>query len=206
MKPFVIRQGDHLAKLAYELGFDADEVWNDPNNAALREKRKPNLLHPGDVLQVPDQPKKELRFEPSKKNGYRAKVPTLDVHLVFADEGGPMKDEPYEVRGIDAPAGKTDAAGKLTLKVPVNVRELVLHFTKRNVVHTVQVGDMDPIEEISGVDKRLQHLGFLPPPPNGDSALRRSAAIRAFQASAGLPVTGAIDDDTRSALVTAHGS
>ena len=27
--PYVVRQGDYLAKIAHTLGFDLDEVWNE---------------------------------------------------------------------------------------------------------------------------------------------------------------------------------
>ncbi len=27
MKPYVVRQGDYLAKIAHQLGFDPDVVW-----------------------------------------------------------------------------------------------------------------------------------------------------------------------------------
>ncbi len=56
MEPYVVRQGDHLAKLAYQFNFDANIVWNDPKNANLRQVRpNSNILSPGDVLYIPDQ-------------------------------------------------------------------------------------------------------------------------------------------------------
>ena len=45
---YIIRQGDFLA---YKYGFDADKVWNDPTNDALKQVRPdPNILWPMDVL------------------------------------------------------------------------------------------------------------------------------------------------------------
>ena len=35
MKPYVVKQGDYLNKLAHRLCFDAEKVWNDPANAEL---------------------------------------------------------------------------------------------------------------------------------------------------------------------------
>ena len=52
---YVIRQGDYLAKLAHRFGFDAGTVWGDPRNSELRSLRgDPNVLHPGDVLWIPE--------------------------------------------------------------------------------------------------------------------------------------------------------
>ena len=39
MRPYVIRQGDYITKLAHQRGFDADAIWNDPKNQSLRERR-----------------------------------------------------------------------------------------------------------------------------------------------------------------------
>ena len=73
---------------------------------------------------------------------------------------------------------------------------------------------MDPIDEPSGVRKRLRHLGYHCDPlrPEGPdspeealAALDRSA-IQAFQQDHQIAPTGEIDDATRAALVEAHGS
>jgi hypothetical protein len=51
MQPYVVRENDFLLKIAFEFGFDADSVWNAPNNDDLRRLRpNPNQLFPGDVL------------------------------------------------------------------------------------------------------------------------------------------------------------
>lgn len=50
MTPYIVQQGDYLAKLAFVHGFEPDEVWNDPKNADLKKLRPdPNVLAPGDV-------------------------------------------------------------------------------------------------------------------------------------------------------------
>ncbi len=54
MKPYIVRQGDFLMKIAHAQGFDADVVWSDPKNEGLERTRDPNLLHPGDLLWVPE--------------------------------------------------------------------------------------------------------------------------------------------------------
>src|SRR5690348_17009911 len=105
MKPYVIRQGDHLQKLALRMGFDPDATWNHPENRALREKRDPNLLHPGDVIQVPDAASQGLTLRQGTTNSYTARVPRVQVRVVFSGPKGPMADEPYAIRGFAAPEG-----------------------------------------------------------------------------------------------------
>ncbi len=59
--------------------------------------------------------------------------------------------------------------------------------------------------------QRLQHLGFRAPvgttPETEEEAAERDAeAIAAFQAAQGLEETGALDDATRAALESEHGT
>ena len=52
----VVAQGEYLSLIAARFGFrDPRVIWNHPDNAALRERRKnPNVLFPGDVLTIPE--------------------------------------------------------------------------------------------------------------------------------------------------------
>ena len=37
MKPYVVKQGDYLLKIAHLAGFDADDVWGHAKNADLKK-------------------------------------------------------------------------------------------------------------------------------------------------------------------------
>ena len=87
MKPYVVKQGDHLTKLAHKMGFDADTVWNDSKNAELKKARKPDILKAGDVLWVPDEPKKKLSLTAQSSNAYVAKVPKVPMKIALSDGG-----------------------------------------------------------------------------------------------------------------------
>jgi Putative peptidoglycan binding domain len=186
-----------------------------PRNAELAGKRKPNLLHPGDVLWVPHAPPVALPIRKGTSNRYVAKVPLTPVQLVFKDDAGPIANEPYTVQGLGAEQqGTTDGDGKVVLQVPVTAREVQVVLTRRQVIHPVRIGDMDPIVESSGVRKRLQHLGFYrQPAPAGaldhtedEQAECDQEALAAFQRISGLDATGVIDDATRAELLKRHGS
>jgi len=195
-------QGEYLGKLAFELGFDAAKVWNDPQNADLRGKRDPNVLCPGDVLYVPDARPAWLSFSAGTTNRFRGRVPTVDVTLTFNVWDRAMAGEPCIVEGLGAPRElSTDGEGRLKVAVPVTVAELFVKFPKRGTTHHVLVGHMDPIDQPSGVAKRLAHLDYRRRSDGEDLA----PAIRRFQAAQGLPVTGVLDDATKKALLAAHG-
>lgn len=206
MKPHVVQQGDYLEKLANRLGFDGDAVWKAAENAALRAKRKPDQLCPGDILHIPDPDLDWQRVDAGSSNRYRARIPRVAVNLVFERDGKPEANVACAIEGLGAPLeANTDGLGRLTVQVPVTIREFSVRFVERNVVHAVRVGDMDPIDEVSGVVKRLVHLGYLADRLR-DDAEERSAAIARFQEAEQLPATGEVDDRTRDALKAAHGS
>jgi hypothetical protein len=87
VQPYVIRQGDFLLKLGFELGFDADTVWQDPSNADLRALRPdPNILFPGDVLYVsdpPTQPTAGASLTPGSTNTFVSDTPTATGRKTF---------------------------------------------------------------------------------------------------------------------------
>jgi hypothetical protein len=210
MMPYIVRQGDYLAKLAFVLGFDADEVWNDPKNADLKTLRpNPNILAPGDILYVPEKkPDDGLPIEKGADNNYSAPVPKVEVVLVFRSDDQPLANEPCEVLGLDGADPSTDADGKLTLKIPVTIRQVSVHFTGPDLTYDIRVGDMDPHTEDSGVKKRLANLGFFPQTsrrnPDIDEDEMLGAALSLFQKANGLEPTGKIDDATRKALIDGH--
>ncbi len=211
--PHVVAQGEYLAKLAFVHGFDADQVWNDPKNQELKERRlDPNVLAPGDVLHIPAKKQEGKPIQKGQSNRYDVKVPTVKVDLLFRDGDQSLANEAAEVDGLgdpdpDAPRS-TDGGGKLSLDVPVTVRELFVTFPKRErlAMHFF-VGDVDPVSEGTGVAQRLVNLGYLPayfdddPDQEGDLVKK---ALAAFQAENGMEPTGEVDDATRNALRDGH--
>src|SRR5262245_20482030 len=103
MKPYVVRQGDYLTKLAFVLGFDADAVWSDPKNAELTSARDRNLLHPGDVLWLPDRARRPLPIAAGAANKYVATITRTNIRLRFKGDKEPLANEPYVVEGLGAP-------------------------------------------------------------------------------------------------------
>ena len=213
-RPYVVRQGDHLAKLAHTHGFDAEEVWGHEQNTDLRQLlRTPDVLAPGDILHVPVKPKEGLAFAAGTSNRYRAAVPKIKVSLTFKDEERVFSNEPFEVHGLGSEGthgqtseGKTDANGRLNLELPVTAREVSIVFPNQNVAYDVRIGDMDPAAELSGIKKRLENLGYLPRDCDlGTEDAYLVAALSAFQKKHGLEGTGAVDDATKRALEEEHG-
>ena len=161
-QPYVVKQGDHVDKLAFAYGFDADAVWNDGKNAELKSKRKsPSELFPGDVLQFPRAKKDGQPIPKGTSNAYTVTVPKKKLTLTLKDER--VQNAKYEVRGLGAPLEGSTSNGAFEIDVPVFVREIVIAFDDVPLLYNVRIGDLDPISEASGVRQRLEHLGFRRP-------------------------------------------
>lgn len=211
MTPHTVRQGEYLAKIAMRFGCSIAAIWDDPANADLAKLRDPNILLPGDVLWVPDVPRKWLPTQTGATNVFNVIVPTIPVRLVFGDESAPFANEACEVDGLpdsgEDPPETTDGDGALVLEVPVYVWAVQVTFPDKGLSYAVQVGFMDPIDTPVGVRKRIHNLGYYDIDSNEAGADEAQIlAIAAFQAGEDLPVTGEFDDDTRAALLAAHGS
>ena len=208
---YVVRQGDTLLRIALTFGLEPERIWREPKNAALIDKRDPDMLAPGDVLYLPPPPPPSLRVTPKTSNKFRAKLPEIEIRIAFHSERGPLAGERYELTGIAQPPinGQLDGLGALSVKVPVDIEELELTLVDRNVKHTISVGHLDPIDEPTGVEARLIHLGYGPigqADPfvfGGDESLAR--AVEAFQRGHDLEPTGNAGETTQHKLRDVHG-
>ncbi len=71
--------------------------------------------------------------------------------------------------------------------------------------YNLKFGEMDPLTEISGVQGRLNNLGFPCGPIDGILGLRTCQALKRFQSREDLPITGRPDDATLQKLKEVHG-
>jgi hypothetical protein len=209
MRPIVIRQGDHLSLLAHRFNFDATEVWNHPANAELRRTRKnPEILCPGDILQIPDPESPEwFTVRVGAVNHFVATVPTVKVQLALSRGGNALQSEPFTVSaGSYRSAGTTTSQGMASFEVPLGVQNCLLTMTRTGRTYRLLVGHMDPIEQPSGAWKRLAQLGYLAAPRELLPEPAALASLKRFQKDSGLPESGELDPDTLRALEAAHGS
>ena len=214
MKPYVIKQGDYLLKLAHLHGFDADQVWNDGHNGELRSLRKdPSMLRAGDVLFVPDEPKPKLELTAKENNVFVARVPSVRLSVVVSEDGTPLRDEKYVIEGLgDETEQVTDGEGTIAFEAPVFAREVTVRFVDRGTRMKVAIGDLDPPDTPSGARMRLTSLGYYGAKLRGAEGyvahdeVALAGAVRAFQRQSGLDPSGELDEATRAALVEVHGS
>jgi hypothetical protein len=211
MRPYIIRQGDHLAGLAATYGFDAEEVWQDDANSELRElRRSPQVLAPGDLLYIPDEEEEPApaHVSPNTTNRYSASQPRVHLRLTLGSGDSILANEPYRIEGLANPReGTTDGDGRLSEALPPSRRSVRLVLPNRDdFALDVRLGNVDPHDTESGQSQRLRNLGFLPslrgldpvaPLRNREQRATEIAnAVRAFQRVEETEETGELDDVT----------
>ena len=105
--------------------------------------------------------------------------------------------------------GTTDGDGYVDCEIPpkASVGRLVLApGTPDETEVRVQLGHLDPVDEVSGVKQRLRNLCFDCGDHGDEETPELGAALRAFQSKHGLEPTGELDDKTRAELKKAHGT
>jgi N-acetylmuramoyl-L-alanine amidase len=216
---YTVKQGDFLAKIAHQHGFgDWKTIYNHAQNTGLRSKRpNPNILSPGDVVYIPDKKVKHTGHATAKKHKFVVKKEKILIRIAAKDaKCDPLALNKFELALDGQVYSKTQAQdanlqkGIIEQKVSSSVDEgrLRLWTTAKadpDFVFKVLVGHLDPIEELSGVQARLNHLGFDCGRVDGTDGPGTQQAVRTFQQQFGHRVTGSVDQATRDKLKAVHG-
>ena len=206
MREHRVQQGDCLSSIAHEYGFNPDTLWCHGANTELRTRRGDcNVLSPGDVVAIPDQQTKAESCATDQRHRFRRRgVPAfLRLRLLVEDE--PRAGESYvlEVDGVEIASGVTNSDGLLEERIPPNAVSAALRFADGSVV-ALDLGELDPIDTIAGVQGRLLNLGYDCGDVDGALSEQTHEALRAFQTKHGLAVTGEPDEATKSKLADLH--
>lgn len=201
---WTVRPGDCLSSIAAETGHFWHTLWNHSANAELKRRRgDPNVLLPGDAVFIPAKRQKTESGSTDQHHKFlrRGEPAWLDLKLVDAD--GPRANKPYTLKVAGRTrAGKTDAQGRIHEPLPGSARRAVL-LVGSDVYH-LQLGHLDPVDEITGVQARLNNLGFQCGPVDGVLGPRTLAALNQFRAHVGLPAADEVDDPTLKKLRDEH--
>lgn len=209
-RAYVVRQGDFLSRLAHELGFDAEEAWNDPKNGDLKKKRpNPDMLVPGDVVYFSPKDREWQAVSLGTSKKFEARAPLVTITLCFKHGDKALANEPYLLEGISGEPGTTKGDGTLSLKVPMTTRSFVVYLVARGEAHEVKLGYLDPPETPTGAQMRLAALGVFGRTGGRELVMATehlAAGVRLFQRMNGLDMTGVLDEATTQKLVEVYGS
>jgi N-acetylmuramoyl-L-alanine amidase len=210
----VVQQGEHVSSIAGQYGFaDYHTIWDHPSNAVLKRKRQdPSVLLPGDRLFVPD---RELRFERAstgKRHRFKVDRPVLKLRIVLEDI--------YEKPIANAPCFlslegqflqvRTDGKGHIEREISPKARDAILVVRDVGTPHNeiqipIRIGHLDPVDEISGQQARLNNFGYFAGEIGGNDKEALQSAIEEFQCDHGLLVDGRCGPKTQAKLKQVHG-
>lgn len=203
-----VKQGECLFSIAADANLPWEVLWNHAENADLKSKRKhPNVLYPGDWLFVPEPEKKTEASASENKHKFKVKRPRTYIRLNLVYDGEPMKGKTYKLR-VDGKLheGKTDDKGVLEQLVEATAKEGVLEIDGDRAVHKLRLGYLDPVATTSGLQARLNNLGFDVGKVDDDWGKLTRNGMRGFQAYKKMKTSNTPNDDTRNLLEQEHGS
>jgi LysM repeat protein len=209
---YTVQQGDHLSKIAKQNGFpDHTVIWNHPNNAQLKQQRQnPNVLNPGDQLYIPDKEQRRESGGTEQRHTFVVNRGKLTLRLVLED----MYEKPIAnaqcalVVDGDASQPITDGSGKIERPIPQDARgaTLVIRGDEtpfQNVAIPIKIGNLDPVDELSGQLARLNNLGYFPGDGTDQDAFQ--SAVEEFQCDNQLTVDGVCGPQTQAKLKQIYG-
>jgi hypothetical protein len=209
MPEYIVKQGECVETIAKRSGHFWETIWNHTKNNELRQQREdPNALAPGDFLFIPDlRPHAESGATGQRHRFHRKGVPS-ELCIVVKHQGEPFADKPYRL-DVDGKLfyGKTDQSGQIFKLIPPDAKsgKLVVGQGEEELEYVIDLGYVDPISTVTGVQTRLNNLGFDCGAVDGVLGLRTQAALRDFQRKYEITESGELDESTRQKLKEAYG-
>jgi len=207
MPNHTVKQGECLESIGAVYGFNWKTIWNHAENSDLRDERNsPNQLLPGDSLFIPDLTPGEDDATTEERHRYRLKCVPSILKVRLLNNGEPRRNEKWQAV-VDGKIqnGATDDDGLATIRVMP--RTGYVKFTlESGVAYRLLLRELDPLKTISGVQARLNNLGYESGTVDGIQGPITTGAIKRFQADyPPLEVDGIVGEHTRAKLKEVYG-
>ncbi len=203
---YEVVQGDCIYSISFKYGFFADTIWNHPKNLELKKQRHdPGVLMPGDVVFVPDLRLKEVPRPTGQMHRFQCKNTPKTLRIQFKYIDTPLKNMAYKI-DIDGKVkeGKTDSGGWLKQSILPNAQIAKVTLADGSEFE-LTLGDLDPVDEVTGLQGRLRSLGLFEGSIDGQMDDETRGALKLFQLTNNLEVTGEADGRTRDLLIQQTG-
>ena len=206
--PYTVKQGDHIASIAADSGFLSwKTIWEDGKNSSLKAKRNPNVLYPGDVLEIPEHQSKQENIPTTEYSTFQTVGDPVQLKIVVLDwAGNPVVDTELDIQLDGGEKIKTAGDGSATKKVVDPEGNKEGRLTVKGYELDLKVGHLDPVEELSGQAGRLNNLGYKAGAPKDKTDKEYLSAVEEFQCDYGLAVDGDCGPNTQAKLKEVHGS
>jgi N-acetylmuramoyl-L-alanine amidase len=211
---YVVQEGDCLSSLAKQARLASwKKIYYHPDNADFRTLRPdPNVILPGDQIFIPDPEISDSPAATEKRHPYVVKKEPTKLRIVMADEDNqPYANCRYRLRvNAQLYEGTTDSQGLISEEIDAasQIGELTVWWAEAPALHckwNLQIGHLDPVEHVKGVQGRLNNLGYNSGPVDGIVGPITTGAVRRFQEKWGLDVDGIAGPITKAKLKEVHG-
>jgi hypothetical protein len=228
-----VKAGEHMVRICAEnKQRDYRPIWDHADNKSLTQERKnPNLLLPGDIVTLPDAKAKTVTVKTEKRHKFEVSGKLeLDFRIVIIDEN----DKPIADKNVDFLKKDnivtSDGDGKVEqIDLPFAFELGSMSFKYRTIDlstrgtqppdlwqgeevveprFVVAIGHLDPLETVSGVQARLNNLGYYAGEIGyaDEDAIAVKCAVEEFEVEHGLKPKGDPEDDgMRSKLKEVYG-
>jgi N-acetylmuramoyl-L-alanine amidase len=207
----VVEHGECLSSIASRFGVsDWQDIYNASENADFKKKRPdPNVIFPGDKVIIPD-------FKPASSQNADGgttvviKLPERKVQVKLLGAGGKALADvecTLEFGETKLPPAKTDGGGIVKFAIPSDVTTALLRAPGRCwELGLCQLNPMTDVgDDVSGIQARLNNLGFGGGIVSGVLDAPTKAAIRDFERAQGWEPTGKSSDKLTSKLAEIYG-
>lgn len=190
MRTHFAMQGECISSIAARFGLTEEELCRAPGNAKLlRLRRSRNILQPGDEVHLPEPGKREEICATGRTHLFEVRTPRVELRVALVDHTGrALAGRKYRVSGEGVnKISKTDGEGLVVVSIPATLEKVLLEGwlyeedegAAPDTVYELEVGHLDPYDTVTGMQARLQNLGY-GCPVSGTLCEATRAAIRYF--------------------------
>ncbi|MET1023123.1 MAG: peptidoglycan-binding protein [Pseudoxanthomonas sp.] len=201
-----VGEGEGIASIAKRHGYLWKTLWEHDQNGKLKaQRRNPNQLLRGDRVFLPPKGVRQEARPTDARHAFKRKGEPTRLKLQLTSLGKPRANEAYTLTFADTVInGTTDDQGRIDQPIPGQVGSAQLSLGGGRETHTLAVGLLDPVDQVSGVQHRLKNLGFDCKGELGEIGEATRQALLRFQRANALEETGEADDATRARLNALH--
>ena len=213
----IIQQGENLCSIAKKHKIaNWKDIYLHPENATFRKMRpNPNIIMQGDEIVIPEITKRGVTVRTGRNHVFVVKDNAQKFQLQIMDhERKPLAGTKVAV-GLESVASPifTNAKGVVEVLIPANApSSFTLDIfsdtasTEPSWQYEVQLSALDPSDTVSGVQARLNALGFPAGPVDGLMGRKTRSAIKSYQRTqACLQVNGELSPALCAALQSEYG-
>ena len=224
---YKVKQGDTISAIAKKNKVPAKKIL-DKNAKTLEARESGDILLTGDELDIPAPEEKDESLKLEATNRFYIDQEHGEIKICFQKYNKPRKNLKYtpffENSGISNKSFSLDGNGialheidhdEKIGKIDLKPEEDSGYSEEK---YTLKIGELDPIDTLSGIQARLKNLGYYfekaqsfpkssaeKPYKEEEMDLETKNALAIFQIENELEPTGIFDDKTKEKLKVMHG-